>query len=124
VRPWLERRNVELVFVSSAEDCGDMEYCSGHADWGGAAPGALMRYRHYLTYIKSHPGYDVVLWSDFRDAVFQRDPFELWTGGSELLVFGEHPGRPLTADGNPAVSSAESSEPVEVVFPRRASRKC
>ena len=74
--------------------------CATDKIWGDGIPVGLQRFRYYLDYVRAHPGYDLVLWSDFRDAFFQRNPFDDFFGdaqGKDLLFFGEHTVRPLSA---------------------------
>ncbi|KAH8062047.1 hypothetical protein JL721_8766 [Aureococcus anophagefferens] len=104
--PWLAARRVELVRVASCAGTSGPTYCDRHPAWGGGASPrpSLMRYAHYAQYLANHEGeFDVVLWSDFRDAVFQRNPFEDWVDdsmGKDLVFFAEHPGKPITAAGH------------------------
>ena len=104
--PWLDARRVELVRVASCAGTSGPTYCDRHPAWGGGASPrpSLMRYAHYAQYLANHEGeFDVVLWSDFRDAVFQRNPFEDWVDdsmGKDLMFFAEHPGKPITASGH------------------------
>ena len=104
--PWLAARRVELVMVASCAGTSGPTYCDRHPAWGGGASPrpSLMRYAHYAQYLANHEGeFDVVLWSDFRDAVFQRNPFEDWVDdsmGKDLVFFAEHPGKPITAAGH------------------------
>ena len=104
--PWLAARRVELVRVASCAGTSGPTYCDRHPAWGGGASPrpSLMRYAHYAQYLANHAGeFDVVLWSDFRDAVFQRNPFEDWVDdsmGKDLVFFAEHPGKPITAAGH------------------------
>ena len=104
--PWLDARRVELVRVVSCAGTSGPTYCDRNPAWGGGASPrpSLMRYVHYAQYLANHEGeFDVVLWSDFRDAVFQRNPFEDWVDdsqGKDLMFFAEHPGKPITASGH------------------------
>ncbi|KAH8071807.1 PAS domain-containing protein [Aureococcus anophagefferens] len=96
----------ELVRSRRGAGTSGPTYCDRHPAWGGGASPrpSLMRYAHYAQYLANHAGeFDVVLWSDFRDAVFQRNPFEDWVDdsmGKDLVFFAEHPGKPITAAGH------------------------
>ncbi|KAJ1460926.1 hypothetical protein M885DRAFT_433049 [Pelagophyceae sp. CCMP2097] len=69
-----------------------------------------MRFRYYAAYLDSHRGqFSHVLWTDFVDAYFQRDPFldfhddarrlAQTAAPAELLVFAEHDRLPISAPG-------------------------
>ena len=99
-RAWLAGEKVDLVFVELAKCVKLQGNCATDKIWGDGIPVGLQRFRYYLDYVRAHPGYDLVLWSDFRDAFFQRNPFDDFRGdarGKDLLFFGEHTVRPLSA---------------------------
>ena len=66
----------------------------------GPVPVSLARFRYFHDYLERHDPYDAVLWTSFADTFFQRDPFspppfsEL-IEERKLVMFAEHPARPL-----------------------------
>jgi len=102
--PWQKARRVELVYVDEGPgwkvEPGGLYYTVD--GWGPGVPAAVVRYKHYAWFLDKRDPYDVVLWSDFRDAFWQRNPFDDFAAdgkGKGLVFFSEHPVKPLDKDG-------------------------
>jgi len=103
--PWCAAQRIDVVVVPSVDCPGRLASwttCAEDAEWGPTVPAPLIRYRLYAKYLAERAPYDLVLWTDFLDVVFQRDPFPDFAAdakGRDLLFFAEHPGKPLNDEG-------------------------
>jgi len=91
-RPWLERSRVDLVFVDEGPGWRRVGRRFADDAWGPNVPSEVERYRFYEHVLAARKPYDLVLWSDFRDTVWQRNPFDDFAAdarGKDLVFFAE-----------------------------------